>query len=284
MTYTSRRCAALLLSGSLALLVPAGSLRAQEEQDEEEASELAAQSQNPVGDLISLPFQNNTLFGIGPFNRTANVLNIQPVIPVGLSSSVNLINRAILPVVSAPDATQPDGTTWGLGDLVYTAFFSPAKPGALIWGAGPVLQFPTGTSDATGSGKWGVGPSVVLLGMPGRMVIGILANNIWSYAGSSDRDDINQMLIQYFVNYNFQGGWYLSSAPIITSNWKAESHAGWVVPFGGGVGRVFPIGRQPVNLSAQFYYNAITPKTEDGTRIGPEWSLRVSFAFLFPKG
>ena len=73
--------------------------------------------------------------------------------------------------------TQPDGTTWGLGDLVYTAFFSPAKAGALIWGAGP---------------------SVVLLGMPGRMVIGVLANNIWSYAGSSDRDDVNQMLIQYF--------------------------------------------------------------------------------------
>ena len=239
---TNRTGAALLLTGSLALLVPAGSLRAQAEQDEDEGSGLAAQSQNPVGDLISVPFQNNTAFQIGPFNRRSNVLNIQRVIPVGLSSSINLINRAILPVVSAPDATQPDGTTRGLGDLVYTAFFSPAKPGALIWGAGPVLQFPTGTSDATGSGKWGVGPSIVLLGMPGPWVLGLLANNIWSYAGSSDRDDVNQMLIQYFINYNFQGGWFLTSAPIITSNWKAPSHAGWVVPFGAGVGRVFPIG------------------------------------------
>ncbi len=288
MKHANRRWAALLLSRSLTLLVHAHSLRAQAEQDEDEfedeESELAAKAQNPVADLISVPFQNNTIFGIGPFDRTANLLNIQPVIPVNLSSSVNLISRVILPVVTAPDVTRPDGTTWGLGDLVYTAFFSPAKAGALIWGAGPVLQFPTGTSDATGSGKWGAGPSVVLLGMPGRMVIGVLANNIWSYAGSSERDDVNRMLIQYFVNYNFRHGWFLTSAPIITSNWELPSHAGWVVPFGIGVGRVFPIGRQPVNLNAQFYYNAITPETEDGTRIGPEWSLRVVLQLLFPKG
>jgi len=101
---------------------------------------------------------------------------------------------------------------------------------------------------------------------------------------SSERDDVNQMLIQYFVNYNFRHGWFLTTAPIITSNWELPSHAGWVVPFGIGGGRVFPIGRQPVNLTAQFYYNAITPETEDGTRIGPEWSLRVTLQLLFPKG
>jgi hypothetical protein len=107
--------------------------------DEED---LARAAQNPVADLISLPFQNNTIFGFGPFDRTGNLLNIQPVIPANLSSKVNLISRAILPVVTAPDVTRPEGTTWGLGDLVYTAFFSPAKPSALIWGAGPVLQIP----------------------------------------------------------------------------------------------------------------------------------------------
>jgi hypothetical protein len=293
---------ARLLSGSLGSLITCGillvalaepsfsqELSYQENIDYDgdgdvDEEDLARAAQNPVADLISLPFQNNTIFGFGPFDRTGNLLNIQPVIPANLSSKVNLISRAILPVVTAPDVTRPEGTTWGLGDLVYTAFFSPAKPSALIWGAGPVLQIPTGTSDATGSGKWGAGPSLVLLGMPGRTVLGVLVNNIWSYAGSSDRADVNQMLIQYFVNYNFQGGWFLTSAPIITSNWELPSHAGWVVPFGIGGGRVFPIGRQPVNVNAQFYYNAITPETEDGTRIGPEWSLRVTFQFLFPKG
>ncbi len=58
---TRRTWATLLLAGSLALLVPAGSLRAQAEQDEDEGSGLAAKSQNPVGDLISVPFQQHHL-------------------------------------------------------------------------------------------------------------------------------------------------------------------------------------------------------------------------------
>ena len=86
------------------------------DQQEDEKAQLAKQTQNPISNLISVPFQNNTSFGIGEFDRTSNVLNIQPVIPVRLSSSINLISRAILPIISAPDATRPEGTTWGLGD------------------------------------------------------------------------------------------------------------------------------------------------------------------------
>ena len=253
------------------------------DQQEDEKAQLAKQTQNPISSLFSVPFQNNTSFGIGEFDRTSNVLNIQPVIPVKLSGSVNLISRAILPIVSAPDATRPDGTTRGLGDLTYTAFFSPAKPGALIWGAGPVLLFPTGTSDETGSGKWGAGPSIVLLGMPGKMVVGLLVSNIWSYAGNSDRADVNLMLIQYFINYNLPNAWYLSSAPIITSDWTKPASAGWIVPFGGGGGKIFKIGSQPINGSIQAFYNVVTPKDEEGNRVGPEWSLRLQLQLLFPK-
>lgn len=272
------------------ILLSAGVLRAQEadeadsrESQDAETAKLAKAAQNPIGNLISLPAQNNTSFQIGPFNRTYNVLNIQPVIPVEISSSILLINRTILPIVSSPDVTRPDGTTWGLGDLNYTAFFTPAGAGAVMVGAGPVLLFPTGTSDETGAGKWGAGPSVVLVGTPGNALVGLLVNNIWSYAGDSDRDDVNQMLIQYFVNYNFSGGWYVSSAPIITSNWTKPAREGWVVPFGGGGGKVFKIGRQPINGSVQAFYNAVTPKNEDGDRIGPEWSLRLQLQLLFPK-
>ncbi len=280
-----------ILAVPLLLVLPSGLLRGQEarqdgsrQTQEAETADLAKKTQNPVSDLISLPFQNNTSFQIGPFDRTSNVLNIQPVIPVRLTGSVNLINRAILPVVSAPDVTRREGTTWGLGDLNYTAFFSPAHSGALIWGAGPALLFPTGTSDETGTGKWGAGPSVVLLGMPGKAVLGILINNIWSYAGGSDRDDVNQLLVQYFVNYNLPNGWYLSSAPIITSNWEKPAREGWVVPFGGGGGKIFRIGRQPMNGQIQAFYNLVTAENEAGVRTGPTWSLRVQLQLLFPKG
>ncbi|MGB6648697.1 MAG: neuromedin U, partial [Bacteroidota bacterium] len=51
---------------------------------EPSAAELAKKAQNPIANMISVPLQNNTNFGIGPYDRTQNVLNIQPVLPTGL--------------------------------------------------------------------------------------------------------------------------------------------------------------------------------------------------------
>jgi hypothetical protein len=91
------------------------------------AEELAKLAQNPVGNLISVPFQNNTNLNVGPDKRTQNILNIQPVIPISVSDEWNIITRTIVPVISQP---LPDGErTNGIGDTVFTAFLSPAKPG-----------------------------------------------------------------------------------------------------------------------------------------------------------
>src|SRR5215471_20269687 len=107
------------------------------------AEELAKLAQNPVGNLISLPFQNNTNLNFGPEKGTQNILNIQPVVPISISSDWNIITRTIVPVISMP-ALGPDiGSLNGVGDTVFTAFLSPANPGHLIWGAGPVVQIPT---------------------------------------------------------------------------------------------------------------------------------------------
>ena len=85
-------------------------------------------------------------------------------------------------------------------------------------------------------------------------------NNVWGFGGDKDEADLNQFLIQPFVNYNLDGGWYIVSAPIITANWEAESSDRWTVPVGGGVGKVFRIGKQPVNLNTQVYYNIDKPE------------------------
>jgi hypothetical protein len=125
------------------------------------AEELAKLAQNPVGNLISVPFQNNTNLNVGPDNRTQNILNIQPVIPISVSDEWNIITRTIVPVVSQP---LPNGDrTNGIGDTVFTAFLSPAKPGSFIWGAGPVVQLPTNSNSDLGNKNWGLGPSVVAL-------------------------------------------------------------------------------------------------------------------------
>lgn len=244
---------------------------------EADTSELAKKTQNPVSDLISLPFQNNTNFKFGPKEKPQNVLNIQPVIPLPLSEEWNLITRTIAPLIYLPETVPGVDSVFSLGDINATAFFSPAKPKKVVWGAGPILVLPTATNERTGTGKWSLGVSGVALTMPTPWVIGALVNNVWSFAGDSSRSDVNQLLFQYFINYNLPGGWYITSAPIITANWEADSSNTWTVPFGGGVGNVFHVGKQPMNASMQAFYNVETPE------FGPDWTLRIQLQFLFPK-
>ena len=146
---------------------------------EDESAELARAVQNPIADLISLPFQNNTNFDFGPRERTQNVLNIQPVIPISLSEDWLAITRTIVPIVSQPSLRPGQDRETGLGDIVFTAFLSPSDQdlwigGKVLWGAGPAILLPTATDDQLGPGEFGAGPSAVFIAMPGQWVIGSL--------------------------------------------------------------------------------------------------------------
>ena len=243
------------------------------------AEELAKLAQNPVGNLISVPFQNNTNYNVGPLNGNQNILNIQPVIPVEISPEWNIITRTIVPVISQPKLSQDSERKNGIGDTVFSAFLSPAKPGHWIWGVGPVVQLPTNTSDELGNKNWGLGPTFVVLHLDhgDPWVYGVLANNIWSLSSSKQGGSYNNGLIQPFVNYNFKGGLYLTSAPIATVDWKADSGQQWTVPLGGGVGKIFHFGRLPVNTQLSAYYNVVHPDN------GANWQLRAQVQFMFPK-
>ncbi|MHC4932737.1 MAG: neuromedin U [Planctomycetota bacterium] len=201
-----------------------------------------------------------------------NVLNIQPVYPFALNESVNVITRTIIPVVYQPELVPGTGSESGLGDTSFTALFSPRAAESVIWGLGPVLLLPTSTSDRLGAGEWGLGASAVVVTMPHPWVIGGLVNNVWSFEGG-----VNSMLFQPFVNYNMKHGWYLTSSPTVTADWEATGGEQWTVPLGGGVGKVTRIGKQPVNLQVQAFYNVEHPT------VGPDWSIRFQIAFLFPK-
>jgi len=240
-------------------------------------ADLAKAAQNPVGDLISLPFQNNTSFGLGEFDRTLNVLNIQPVFPFQASENWNIITRTIVPIISQPHFASATESTSGLGDINFTAFISPKSPGKIIWGVGPAILLPTATDDLIGSGKWSIGPSIVALSISGPWVVGVLVNNVWSVAGADDRADVNQMLLHYFINYNMANGWYFTSAPIITANWEADPDYRWIVPFGGGVGKIVRLGKLPINMQVQTFYNVERPEG------GADYSVRFQIQLMFPK-
>ncbi len=235
---------------------------------------LARAAQNPVSSMISLPFQNNTDFNFGPKDKTLNTTNIQPVIPFSLNDNWNVITRTIIPVVSQPAIVPGQDRETGLGDATFTVFLSPKNSGQWIWGVGPVLLLPTSSDDRLGAGEWGAGASAVVLTMRGPWVVGSLFSNVWDINGDVD---IDVFTWQYFVNYNMADGWYLTSSPLITANWEASSGEKWTVPVGGGFGKIFRIGKQPMNAQFQYFHNVEKPDF-----VG-NWSIRMQLQFMFPK-
>jgi hypothetical protein len=107
--------------------------------------------------------------------------------------------------------------------------------------------------------------------------MGVLGRQLWSFAGDSDREDVNQFLLEPFLNYNLEGGWFLITDMIITANWDAPSSQRWTVPIGGGAGRIFKIGNQAINSRLEAYYNVEAPDA------APDWNIAFTFQFLFPK-
>jgi hypothetical protein len=241
------------------------------------ASEIAKQAQNPIANLISVPLENDFNPHTGINKEDSYVLQMKPVVPFRLSDDWVVITRTIIPVIQVPDLSPSVNGTSGLGDVQTSLFLSPAKGGPIIWGAGPVISLPTATEDILGTKKVSIGPTAVVLSIQGHWLFGTLVQNLSSVAGPSARPDVNQMLMQPFVNYNMRHGWYLVSSPIITSNWEVNSNNRWTVPVGGGVGRIVHFGKLPVNSYAQFFRNVERP---DGTT---SWSARFQMQFLFPK-
>lgn len=278
----------ILLSFFLVILLSAGTAFSQEKEKPSSApaqggGDLRAAVQNPVGAMYSLPFKFT--FDYGAPNGEASFLNIQPVIPITVGDW-NLINRIIAPLIDTPgevagtpEIPNPppgDGAT-GLGDINYSLFVSPAKPEKFIWGVGPSIMLPTATDDQLGSEKWSAGPTGIVLFQPKWGTYGMLGRHLWSFAGEDDRPDVNQSLIQPFVNYNLAKGWYLFTDIIITANWEADSDNRWTVPLGGGVGKLLKVGKQPINVRTEAYYNVEKPDN------APEWQWGFTIQFLFPK-
>ena len=243
----------------------------------DEADELAKQLSNPVSSLISVPFQANEDFNIGPANGSRFTLNIQPVIPISISKDWNLILRTILPVISQCNVFGDSGTQSGLGNTTQSFFLSPKAPGwgGLIWGIGPVGYYPTNTDSLLGPHKWGVGPTFVVLKQTGGWTIGLLANQIWSVAGDNNQQNISSMFLQPFLNYTTKTHTTFGLDMESTYDWENDQ---WTVPFNLTVSQILKLGKQPVSIQIGGRYYAQAPNG------GPNWGLRLNFTLLFPTG
>ncbi len=188
---------------------------------EPSAQQLADKLSNPVANLISVPFQNNTVWGIGPNNGTQNVLNFQPVIPIKLTKGLTLINRLVLPIIAQFNVTGLGESQNALSDLQYSMFFAPTT-GKLIWGVGPIFSIPTATNTATGSGRFSIGPTGVFLYQNSGWTMGALINQFWSVGGNPDRGNQTQGYLQPFLAHSWKSGAGVSMTGEMTQNWKVK--------------------------------------------------------------
>jgi hypothetical protein len=269
----------LFISASLALsctliglLTPQASLAQQSDAD------LAKALSNPVASLISVPLQFNYDQDMGPGDRGERLLlNVQPVVPIGLNEDWNVISRTILPLTWQDDVVPGEGTQFGLGDTVQSLFLSPVAPtsGGLIWGAGPVFLLPTATEDTLGSEKWGAGPTVVGLRQSGPWTYGLLANHIWSFAGDGGRNEVNASFVQPFITYTTPGALTIALNSETTYDWQASEAA---IPINLQLNQLFNIEGQRVQIGGGLRYWA------KSSRNGPEGlGARFNVVFLFPK-
>lgn len=251
---------------------------------EKKIEELAVGVQNPVSDLEILDFSHRVAFGTPPTNATLYNLNFQ-VNTQRQFGQWSLLNRLVIPLFYLPSnfpdsPTGDSGSQFGLGDIEYTGFLARDESKRffkMIGGLGPTVVFKTATDDRMGLGKWLIGPTLAIIRLPYPWVHGIVARNLWSFAGDSDRQKVNFMLLRPFVNYNFSNGWYLTSTPNIIIDWKASSRDRWTVPVGGGFGKVIFRGEKyPINLRLQGFYLLEKPD------IAPDWTLVFNFRILFP--
>jgi hypothetical protein len=261
-------------------VAPAGGSAPAETPDEQ--AELAKKLNNPVADLISVPIENDWDFGIGPAHAMQYEVKFQPVIPVHITEDWNLIIRTIVPVIyqealdnnpKAPASVSQSHA--GLGDTEQSFFFSPKDPvDGWILGAGPVGYYPTATTSYLGAGKWGAGPTVLALRQEYGWTYGILANQIWSFAGQQNRQNINSSFVQPFVVYTTKTYTSFEVNSESTYDWQANQAT---VPLNFQVQQLVKIGGHPIAFKAGYRYYVNKP---DG---GPDWGLRFTVTFLFPE-
>jgi hypothetical protein len=272
--------AALLLSSAVASAQTVDDPPANEGSAAESSADLAKKLSNPVASLISIPFQNNYDGGIGQNHGGWQYkLNMQPVIPFSLNANWNLISRTILPFVDQGRVIDESHQT-GLADTVQSLFFSPKAPtsSGWIWGAGPVFLLPTATDNLLGAQKWGLGPTAVALTQKGPWTVGILANQIWSVAGRSNRSRVSSTFLQPFLTYTTRRATTFSVNTETTYDWVGKT---WAVPVNLGVAQLFKPSEtglpMPIQLQLgyRFYADARTDK--------PRGGLRFNITLLFPR-
>ncbi len=243
----------------------------------DDTAELAKKLSNPISDLVSVPFQFNWYQHVGRLELSTFILNVQPVIPLKLNDDWNLILRIIVPFIGQPPLFDGDVSTFGVGDMTTSFFFSPVSNSGFTWGVGPVFETPSSYQPTIGSGRYSIGPTGVALQQTGKWTIGALVNQVWSVAGDRRRDDVSELFLQPFLAYQATRTLTLTVNSETTGNWEAHGDDRWTVPVLFQAAKLDKFGPFPASYQLGLSWFAAHPD------LGPTWNIRAAVIILLPE-
>jgi len=236
---------------------------------------LVKQANAPISSILQLRLQNTWVPEFDGVKGQGNtfVLGLTMPLPEYRLLPVPQLSALTIPAaLTLPDGKSGFGPT-GFGDLRLVDIAVLQARDDVIFGIGPSLVLPTASSDFAGQGKWQLGPAAALAFTPGGLLLGVLAQNPISFAGSTRRDSANALFLQPFVTYQLGQGWFVRSQPMMVFDWQSGRQ---IIPLDLGVGRVFRVGQQYVNCFIEPFWNA----SRDGP--APVYGITVGAALLYP--
>ena len=165
----------------------------------------------------------------------------------------------------------------GINDLLSAFLFAKkGHHGPHHFGFGFATQLPTGSGDTLSSGKYSLGPAIDYEYTNDRFFMAILALQLWSVGGDSERADVNMMMIKPMLTYDLNEKWKAVYMPYgISIYWDKASGQKVYFPLGGGVQRQFKIGDKESAFSVQLFKNVVRPDK------GAEHDFRLMFEVNF---
>jgi hypothetical protein len=237
--YPSFMKRTLLLTAITVFLIP--SLFAQDKSGN--LNDVAKTALNPIAQVVKLQIQPNYYMYYGGGNAlnlmTRLIIPYNDIIIPGVKSpknSIFTIARIEFPVTSQTYGSEPELNATGLADMTLGDALC-FKTSWGKWGVGFNAGFPTATMPVLGSGKWTIGPTAILFyNKPKHVMLGMVVNQYFSYAGSPSRPAVNYMNIQPFIDVIFNKGYFIMINPIFNLDWQ---NGNYTFPVGLGFGKAF---------------------------------------------
>jgi hypothetical protein len=243
-------------------------------QDQLSNAKLARASSDPTSSLWYF-FSQLSELRTPSLNSSLSTLELQPTMPVPLTSSIRFLNYPDLVLASQnlPHVCPANGVQ----SFSYLGALSPVHHGyGFSWGLGPYISFPVSTSQELAPIQWQAGPGGVATWTSKNDIASALIKSGWSTSGTSQQAGMIQL--QYSIQHFFGDGYQVGlGRPRIEYNWSRNGRGVWNVPVGFDIAKMVRFGRLPVKIMLEYDYTML-----DESQWRPQSLFRIMIEPILP--